>query len=355
VTFLFTPGPVNVRPEVLAAQARPLLPVHGQEFKNLLSSTAAGLQPFLGTQRPVFLSPGSSSILMEAALRNLVLENVLCVINGVYGQRWYDIALVNGKNAARLEVNDGESISPDLLRTALEERFYDAITLQHVDASTGAINPLRELAAVVHETSPETLLLVDAAASLGGCPVEMDAWGIDFIFSVSHCCLALPPGLVVACASERGLKTAETIPNRGWSFDLLQWERHRLKATMPVTPPVSLLNALDVQLMQMRSEGMENRFARHAALAQMMHEWSEKSGVRIMATPGVRSPTITCLVNRPGLLFADLDRFLLERGMNIAEGFGRLCERTFRVAHMGETQVSDLEALLEALDMFFLG
>jgi aspartate aminotransferase-like enzyme len=354
VTFLFTPGPVNVRPDVLAAQARPLVALQSQEFKDLVSRTSGQAQLLFKTTRPVYLSPGSGPVMMEAAVRNLVREKVLCCINGVFGQRWCEVATSNGKTAVRLEENDGEAILPEHLATALRENPCEAVVLMHVDASTGVVNPLEELAAAVHETSPETLLLVDASASLSGCALEMDVWGIDFVHAVSHCCLGLPPGLVLATASERAIKVAEMVPNRGWAFDLLQWERHRQKSSMPVTPPISLLFALEAQLVNILGEGLESRFARYSAQAALLSEWADRAGIKILASPERRAATLTCLVNRPGLVFADLDRFLVARGMQVAEGYGRLCERTFRIAHMGDTQMSDLEALLEALEKFFL-
>jgi len=354
VTFLFTPGPVNVRPDILAAQARPLVALHSQEFKDMVSTLSGQMQFLFKTASPVYLSPGSGAMMMEAALRNLVREKVLCCINGVFGQRWYEIAAINAKTPMRLEVTDGEAILPDQLASVLKKNPCEAVTLVHVDASTGVVNPLAELAAAVHETSPETLLLVVGSASLGGCALEMDAWGIDYVHAVSHCCLGLPPGLVLVSASERALKMAEMVQNRGWAFDLLQWERHRLKSSMPITPPISLLFALEMQMGNIQVEGMENRFARYAAQAVRLQEWADKAGLKILASPERRAPTITCLVNRPGLVFADFDRFLAARGMRLAEGYGRLCERTFRVAHMGDTQMSDLEALLEAMDQFFL-
>jgi aspartate aminotransferase-like enzyme len=354
VTFLFTPGPVNVRPDILAAQARPLVAVQSQEFKDLVITVSSQVQQVFKTTQPVYLSPGSGPAMMEAAVRNLVRENVLCCVNGVFGQRWYDIAVVNGKTAHRLEQNDGEIIHPEALIRVLKENSYEAVTLVHVDASTGVINQLAELAQAVHETCPDTLLLVDASASLGGTILEMDACGIDFVHSVSHCCLGLPPGLVLASASERAIKRAELVPNRGWTFDLLQWERHRMKNSMPITPPIPLFFALEIQIANILAEGLENRVARYTAQSKRLQEWAERIGLKVMATPGTRAPTITCLVNRPGLVFADLDRFLSERGMQLAEGYGRLCERTFRIAHMGDTQMADLETLLEAMDKFFL-
>jgi len=120
---------------------------------------------------------------------------VLSCINGSFSQRWYDVAIANGKKADKLEVEFGEAITPDMLRDALKKKHYEAVTIVHNETSTGVENPVKEMCAVVHETSPDTLILVDAVSSLGGVKIEMDAWGIDFLLTSSQKCLALPPGL----------------------------------------------------------------------------------------------------------------------------------------------------------------
>ncbi len=354
---LFVPGPVDVAPEVLAAQARPMVPQYSEEFTDLYQHVIDKLQRVFHTQNRLFLLPSSGSGMYEAAMRNLVQDslvqdNVLCCINGAFSARWCDVAVANGKQAARLEVECGETITPDLLKETLQYRTYEAITIVHNETSSGIENPLRDLTQVIRQISPDTLILVDAISSLGGVNIEMDAWDIDFLFTTSQHCLALPPGVALASVSERAMRKIETVKNRGWYFDFGNWERIRLKRSIPMSVPISLFYALDVQLDRILTEGLENRYARHAALAKRVQGWAEAQGMEVMGTPRSRSKTISCIRNSHGLVIDDLNKFLLTRNMRIANGYGKLKDKYFRIATMGETQMNDLETLLESMDEY---
>lgn len=351
---MFVPGPVDVAPEVLAAQAKPMMPHRSKEFEELFHRTEEKARKLFYTQYRVFQGTHSGSGMQEAGIRNFVLHRVLSCINGAFSERWYEVATCNGKQADRLDVDWGVAIKPEMLAEALKQQPYDAVTIVHNETSTGVENPVQNLAAVVHETSPETLVLVDAVSSLGGVKIEMDAWGIDFLFTSSQKCLALPPGLSLAAVSDRAMKKAEAVPNRGWYFDLLRMEKHRNKDSTPMTPVMPLIYALDVQLDRIFAEGLENRFARHSAMAQRVQAWAQEREMPPLAKAGCRSQTVTALNNTEGFMVGDLNKFLLQRGMRIANGYGPLKEKTFRIAHMGETQPEDVDILLEAIDEFIV-
>lgn len=237
-----------------------------------------------------------------------------------------------------------------MLAEALRAEPYEAVTLVHHESSTGVANPLQALAEAARAASPDTLVLVDAAASLGGDRLEMDAWGLDFVCAPSHLCLALPPGLALAAVSERAMQRAAQVENRGWSSDLLLMEKHRLRDTSPATPAIPLLYALDVQLDRIFAEGLEARIERAAALAQRVEQWGEQYGLPPLAPPDYRSNTVVTLRNLRRLVVADLMHNLQQSGMRIANGYGKLREETLRIATMGETQPQDLDALLELME-----
>ncbi len=350
---MFVPGPVDVPPDVLAAQARPMLPHRSKEFETIFQRTEEKARKLFFTQRPIFMASASGSGMQEAGIRNFVDRDVLCCVNGAFSKRWYDVANSNGKNAEILGVDYGQAIPPELLGDTLRKKHFEAVTIVHNETSTGVENPLEDLCAVVREASPETLLLVDAVSSLGGVKIEMDAWGIDFLLTASQKCLALPPGISLAAASDQAMKKAETVPNRGWYFDLLLMEKHRLKDSTPMTPAMGLIFALDVQLDRILEEGLENRYARHAVMAGRVQKWAEDQDMPPLAAAGIRSKTVTSLVNRRGFVVADLNKFLLARGMRIANGYGILKEKNFRIAHMGETRLSDIENLLVAIEAYY--
>ena len=351
---MFVPGPVDVAPEVLAAQAKPMIPHRSKEFEATFQRTHEKLKTIFYTRNRVFQATSSGSGMQEAGIRNFVQNTVLCCVNGSFSERWYDVALSNGKQADKLEVLWGSPVTPDMLAESLKKKKYEAVTIVHNETSTGVENPVKEMAAVVQEVSPDTLILVDAVSSLGGVKIEMDEWGIDFMLTSSQKCLALPPGLSFAGTSDRAMKKAETVTNRGWYFDLLLMEKHRLKDSTPMTPAMSLIFALDLQLDRILAEGLDNRFARHLAMAERTQTWAVEHGLSLLAESPYRSKTVSTINNNKGFNISDLNKFLQQRGMRIANGYGKLKDITFRVAHMGEIQMDDVDNLLVALEEFFI-
>lgn len=347
---MFVPGPVDVDPEVLAAQTQPMLPHRSREFEELFRRVRYKAQPLFGTQAQVFIATSSGTGLQEAAVRNLANQNVLCLVNGAFSQRWFEVAKSNLKHADKIEVEWGRAVRPDMVAEALQEREYELVTVVHNETSTGVQNPVPEIAATVQEVNPRTLICVDAVSSLGGARIEMDQWGVDMVLTSSQKCLALPPGLALAAVSERALEYARGVPGRGWYFDLVRMAEHLSKDSTPATPALSLIYALDVQLDRILEEGLENRYARHSQMATIVQEWASTSGFAIFAEEGYRSQTVTAIENSLNVNIGNLNNFLSEKQMRVANGYGLLKGKTFRIAHMGETRVTDVEALLSAID-----
>lgn len=354
MTYLFVPGPVDVDPEVLAAQARPMLPHRSREFETLFRAASDKARALFFTRFRVFVTASSGSGLQEAAVRNFAKKTVLSCVNGAFARRWYDVAAANGKQVDLLDFEWDQPVDPQRVAEALLRKHYEVLTLVHNETSTGLQNPVREIASAVRDASPDTLVCVDAVSSLGGTKIEMDAWGLDMLLTSSQKCLALPPGLGLASVSDRSLAYAAEVPDRGWYFDLVLMEKHRLKDSTPATPALSLVYALDYQLDRLLAEGLEARFDRHSAMARRVQEWALSRGLDLFAPEGFRSQTVTTVDNRRSLDVAEINKFLLARGMRIANGYGPLKGKTFRIAHMGETRLQDLDQLLSALDEYLL-
>lgn len=352
MTRMFVPGPVDVAPEVLAAQTQPMLPHRSKEFEAIFQRASDKARSLFFTQYRVFLMTSSGSGLQEAAVRNFAKESVLACVNGAFAERWYKVAQANGKQVDLLEAEWNQPIDPQRVAEALKKKHYEVLTIVHNETSTGLQNPVKEVAEAVHATSPDTLICVDAVSSLGGVKIDMDAWGLDMVLTSTQKCLALPPGLALGAVSDRAMQYAESVPNRGWYFDLVLMEKHRLKDSTPATPALSLVYALDLQLDRILAEGLEKRFARHAAMAERVQSWALSCGLELYAPEGYRSRTVSTVVNSRGIDIADLNRFLLERGMRIANGYGALKGKTFRIAHMGETVPEDIEDLIQALEEY---
>ena len=348
----FLPGPTEVTEEVLAAQTRPMIGHRGKGMEELLAGIQPALQRIFRTTRPVYVSSSSATGLMEGALRNGARRKVLSLVNGAFSDRFHKIALACGLEADALEVEWGEIHAPDLVADALRRGGYDAVTVVHSETSTGALNPIAELARVVHAAG-DVVLLVDSVTGVAGQPVESDAWNLDFVLTGSQKAFALPPGLAFGVASERMLERSATAKNKGVYFDLLQYASSQEKFQSPSTPAISTLFALQVQLKRMLAEGNEARWARHTAMAERTWGWVEEhadAGLSLMAPEGYRSPCVTAIKVADGESGPKIVKGMLEKGWVIGGGYGKSKPYAFRIGHMGEHTMEELEALLSDLE-----
>ncbi|HEY0673425.1 MAG TPA: alanine--glyoxylate aminotransferase family protein [Longimicrobiales bacterium] len=350
----FLPGPTEVRPEILQAMLKPMIGHRGKDMEELVARLQEGLKYVFRTERPVYISSSSATGLMEAAVRNGVRRRVLCLVNGAFSDRFYRIAVACGLDADPLEVPLGDVNTPTALEKALRRGIYDAVTVVHSETSTGVLNPIRQLAEVARAAG-DVVLLVDSVSAMAGAKVETDAWGIDFMLTGSQKCFALPPGLAFGVAQPNILERARTQTDRGVYFDLVEFEKNILKNQTPNTPAVSLFYALDAQLQAIRKEGIEARWARHMAMAQRTYKWVDDMRERglmleVLAPEGYRSPSVTCIKVPDGLSGSRISSEVKARGYVIASGYGELKDRTFRIGHMGDHTLDELEELLGVIE-----
>lgn len=359
---LFIPGPVEVRREILEAQAQWMIGHRGKAAEALFARIQTKLRQVFFTRSRVYLSTSSGTGLWEAAARNCVSDDseggVLATVCGAFSERWAEVFERNGKATTWLRVAEGEPITPELVRDALLARHnapgrkpFEAIAIVHNETSCGLTNPLAEIVAVVRELSPDTLILVDAVSSLGGIKVDFDGLGLDVLLTSSQKCLGLPPGLSFAAVSDRALEKARHVRNRGYYFDFVELEKFLLKNHTPATPAISLMFALDKQLDDILTEGLEARFARHRRMAEITRAWARRQ-FDLFPRAGYESDTVTCVKNTRNIDVGALNRFLENRGMHISDGYGSLKGRTFRIAHMADMTEHDITALLGAIDEF---
>lgn len=348
---LFIPGPTDVAPEILAAQTQPMIGHRSPACSELFAHIQGRLRRVFQTESRVYVLASTGSGLQEAAIRNAVRRKVLVCVGGGFGERWFEIARANGIPADRLDVPWGQPHDPARLAAAVAGGDYDAVAIVHNETSTGVENPLAEMAAVVRDASPETLLLVDAVSSVGGVDIRTDAWRLDIVLTSSQKCFALPPGLAFVAVSDRTLERAASVAYRGWYFDFLLLEKYLNQNNAPATPAISLLYALDAQLDRILAEGLESRFARHRRMAEIAQAWA-LDRFDLLAPAGARSKTVTTIVNTHGTDVSALNAYLEAHGMSIATGYGPIQDRTFRIGHMGEIQPDDVEQLLARMDEF---
>jgi aspartate aminotransferase-like enzyme len=355
---MFVPGPVDVADEVLQAQTKPMIPHRSTQFEEIFHRTSDRMEEIFKTKYRVFITPSTGTGLHEAAVRNFVNPGgkMLSLVNGAFGKRWYDVGKLNGKDADIYETQWNEPIRGEDVAKLIDGKKYQIVTVIHNETSTGLMNPVEEISKVIKEVSPETILCVDTVSSMAGTKIEMDAWGVDYMLTSSQKCLALPPGIAFAAVSDRAMERAARVEQRGWYFDFLRLEKHRTTNSMPTTAPISLFYALDVQLERiLNQEGLENRWARHTAMAKASAEWAAKHGLSLYAPEGYRSQTVTTINNDLEYDFSGLNKFLIDNGTRITNGYGSLKNRTFRIGHMGETTLEDCENLFDLMDNFING
>ncbi|WP_374685634.1 alanine--glyoxylate aminotransferase family protein [Promineifilum sp.] len=354
---LFIPGPTEVRPEILDAQAQWMVGHRMPECADLIGSIKPKLSQVFFTNQTVLVTASSGTGLWEAAARNCVNKKALTCVNGAFAERFSDVVEMNGKAIEVLNVPWGQPILPEPVVERLATGEFDAVTLVHNETSTGATSPIRDIAQAIRAlpNGQDIMILVDAVSGLAGARIEMDAWDLDVILASSQKAFALPPGIAFCAVSDRAMAKAKTVPARGYYFDFISLAKSMAKNQTPATPAVSLLYALDRQLDDMMAESMEARFERHLAMRDCTLEWAKGKGFEIFAAPGYESPTVTCISNNREIDIAALNKFLRARGMIISNGYGDLKGKTFRIAHMGDTQMHELETLFAAMDDFLAG
>lgn len=351
----FLPGPTEVHPDVLAAQARPVIGHRGPAIETLMERLQAGLRPLFGTERPVFVATSSATGLMEAAIRNGPTGRMLALVNGAFSERFVEIAEECGREVDRMDVPWGEVHDPVEVEAWVAERGYAIVTLVHSETSTGALQPASSLAAAVRRAAPETVVVVDSVTGIGGEPFFMDRWDIDFVVTGSQKALALPPGLAFAAASERYMAHAGDAPARGFYFDLERFRNSLAKNQTPTTPAVTLLYALEAQLDRIEGEGLGERFARHREMAgrcavRIGEMVDGGLAVGILAPAGARSPTVTCVTLPEGRRGPEVVTACRERGWVIGGGYGKLKETHVRIGHMGDHTVAALDGVMDVVE-----
>jgi aspartate aminotransferase-like enzyme len=342
---LRVPGPTPLPPDVRQAQGEPMVDHRGTEFAELLREISAGLAELIGTRDEVLLLTGSGSGALEAAIVNTLSpgDRVLAVSIGSFGDRFAAIARAFGAEVDRLDVEWGRAADPTDLSARLREREpYRAVLLTHNETSTGVANPLQALASAVRDAPGDPLVLVDGISGLGAMPFEMDAWGVDLVVSASQKAWMASPGIAIAAVRPRARAAGEAARMPRFYWDFAQARTWAEKGQTPWTPAVSVLFGLRVGVRHLLDEGREPTWDRHARIARAVHAGLEALGLRLVAEPAHRSPTVSAAWLPDGLEWAPFSAALRARGLVLAGGQDRLAGRILRIGHMGEFTVDDL-------------
>ncbi|MGC8565737.1 MAG: pyridoxal-phosphate-dependent aminotransferase family protein [Thermoplasmata archaeon] len=343
---LYIPGPTEVKEDVLHILSKPIIGHRSKEMTELYERIHNNLQKFFNTRNEVEVFTTSGTGLMEGSIRNTVQSKILNIINGSFSERWYKIALANGKNAVAFEYEWGKAVKAGDIERILDKEKFETVAVTHNETSTGVKSPIDEISKVVHDH--DSLLIVDAVSSLAGDMIDVNK--ADVIFAPTQKAFGLPPGLAIAFISPEAMEKAKIVKDRGYFFDFVAMHDYYMeKKQIPATPAVTFFYALDYQLQKMLKEGMENRYNRHLEMARMVQEWAKKN-FDLFAEPDYESVTVTAVKNNKNINVENLRKELRVKGMEISNGYGKLKEKTFRIAHMGDLTPNDMKELLDAMD-----
>jgi len=347
---LFTAGPVACYPEVLEVMKQQMYSHRSAEYKRLHRETVESLQKFLETEANVYLFSSTGTGFMEGSVRNCINKKILCCINGSFGKRFKEVAVLNGKIVETIEPPLREPITPDILDDKLSKSpDIEAVSITHNETSTGLINPLKKLAEVVKKHGK--LLIVDAVSSMGGTEIKVDKWGLDICFSSTQKCFGVPPGLGIGSVTEEALKKSETVQNKGWYFNFKIWEKYHKKDSTPMTSTIPQIAGLN-QILKTIDElgGKDKYFEIHRKRNRTIKTGIQKLGLSTFPKKGYESPTISCINtpnNTDGITIYEKMR---EKGFELAKGYGSLKNTTFRIGNMGYIEPQDIAGMLEALN-----
>lgn len=343
---LFIPGPVEVKADVLEKMATPMIGHRSKDASELQKRISQKLQKLFYTDEAILLSTSSGSGLMEGAVRSCTLKRAAVFAVGSFGVRWHQMAINNNVPADLFEVEWGCATTPEMIDEVLSTGKYDLITITHNETSTGLMNPMEAIAEAVRHY-PEVVFCVDAVSSAGGSKIEVDRLGIDICITSTQKALGLPPGMSICTFSKKAIERAQQVPNRGYYLDLLAIYDYIQKKDYqyPSTPSLSHMFALDYQLDRILAEGLEQRFARHIEMADYVREWARKY-FAIFADERYLSNTLTTIKNSRNIDVLALNRELGARGFQISNGYGKLKDKTFRIAHMAEFTLDDIKELI---------
>jgi alanine-glyoxylate transaminase / serine-glyoxylate transaminase / serine-pyruvate transaminase len=356
--LLCGPGPTNVDPYVLAAMDQPMLGHLDPELHEILLDLVAML-------RRVYRAPEGGLVLplhctgtagMETGLANLLEPGDTAIVaqSGFFGRRIAEIAGRLGAKVVTVESDWGEGVTNERLLTALDEHPHARLlAVVHAETSTGVQHPLAELGAAMRDRP--TLLMADCVTSLGGVPLDVGAWGIDFAYSCTQKCLAAPPGLSPLAMSERALERVRSrrtpLP---YSFDLLLLERYWIErpAAYHHTAPILAIYALHEALRSALEEGLEARWARHAEAGEHLQAQLTERGLALLADPALQLAPLTA-VRVPDGVDGKLvqARLLRQHGIEVGGGLGPAAPAMWRIGLMGSNAtVETAERVLSALD-----
>jgi alanine-glyoxylate transaminase/serine-glyoxylate transaminase/serine-pyruvate transaminase len=340
--LLMDPGPSEVAPTVLRALSAPLLGHLDPAFVKMMDEIKVMLRQVFQTRNEMtFPVSGTGSAGMEFCFVNLLErgDEAIIGVNGVFGGRMADVAERCGARVTKVEAPWGRIIEPAQIAEALRGRRPKLVAIVHAETSTGALTPVEEISRLAREAG--ALMLLDTVTSLGGCPVRVDDWGIDAIYSGTQKCLSCPPGLAPVSLSPRAVEAATRRKSRvqSWYLDVnllaSYWGQER---AYHHTAPISMNYALHEALRLVLEEGLEARWKRHQENHLLLKAGLAELGLSIASQEGHQFWQLNAVTVPSGVDEAAVrKRLLSDFNIEVGAGLGPLKGKVWRVGLMGET------------------
>jgi alanine-glyoxylate transaminase/serine-glyoxylate transaminase/serine-pyruvate transaminase len=356
VRLLLGPGPSEIHPRVLAAMAAPTVGHLDPYYLTLMNDMQRLLRGLFRTENQMTMAiSATGSAGMECTVVNLIEpgDSMIVCINGVFGSRMADVASRAGAKVTRVERPWGEVFEPAHLKDALAKARPKVVGIVMAETSTGAMQPIEEIARLVHDAG--AMLLVDTVTALGGIPVEVDAWQIDAIYSGSQKCLSCPPGLSPVSFNARAMDVIlkRKTPVQSWYLDVSMLARYwGEERVYHHTAPINMTYGLYEALRLVHEEGLENCFARHQLNHRALKAGLAAIGIGYTAAEGHQLPMLNAVRVPPNVDDAAVRRGLLERfGIEIGAGLGEFKGKVWRIGLMGHgSRARNVLLFLSALE-----
>ena len=337
--LLLIPGPTNLSKRVRDVMARPQLPHVGPEFYSMFKETVSlARYVFKNGKGTQFVFTGTGTTGMESSVVSLVShgDRTLVLSTGYFGHRMHMINQIHGASADQLEFKGGKAADPDALRKQLRKAKYTVAFITHVDTSSSVANPIADL---VDECSKAGVLsVVDSVCGVGGVPLDFDRLGADIAFTASQKALAGPPGAVLIAASPRAIEHMEKRkdPIESYYMNLLRWQPIMDDPKMYLsTPATQILLALREAMLEVKEEGIENRWVRNGRLGGIVRNKVSGWGQKFVAEKGHQADTVTSFWVENGKA-GPIQRSLEEKhNVMVARGVYDDRDRMIRIGHFG--------------------
>jgi alanine-glyoxylate transaminase/serine-glyoxylate transaminase/serine-pyruvate transaminase len=349
------PGPSCVPEEVYQAISKQTLGHLDSYFLEIMDDLKSVLQQVMKTSNNMTIPmSGTGSAGMEACFVNLVEpgDNVLILVNGVFGTRMQDVATRLGALVDIVDFPWGTPVIPEVVEKSLRKKDYEILAVVHAETSTGVRNPVAEIGSL--REGSECLYLVDAVTSLGGIEVDTDGWKIDALYSGTQKCLSCPPGLAPLSFSEKAVdklnRRRTKVPN--WYLDLSMianyWGKNRVYHH---TAPINMLYALYQALMLVLEEGLDKIIIRHEQCHLKLVNGLRDMGLEMLVEASYRLPMLNTVKCPAGIdELAVRRRLRSEHRIEIGGGLGPLAGKIWRIGLMGHTaRTENVDRFLQAL------